>query len=149
MASLAAIKRREIKAQLDLLVQQYRSVSKQLRHELGAANKVTLKTQLADLERQMAAAEQELQALQSNATGESPETGDTVDKTELLDRLRRHFNMTELRTLSFRLGINHEEIDRNEGQTAMARELIDYCIRHERLDELVALVNRLRPDIRD
>ncbi len=62
----------------------------------------------------------------------------------LRQRLVTGFNLPELDDLIFELGIAPDEI---AGQTrsAKARELVSYCQRNERLGDLEATVNRLRP----
>lgn len=59
--------------------------------------------------------------------------------------LTTHFNESELRTLCFTLGgVDYESLC-SGGKADHARELVAYCQRHGRLDELAAQVWALRP----
>ncbi|MCB0078748.1 MAG: hypothetical protein KDD73_15155 [Anaerolineales bacterium] len=64
----------------------------------------------------------------------------------LRDQLSHRFNLDELRTLCFDLAIPYENL---AGSTlsAKARELVTYCERHHRTDDLVALLREQRPDL--
>lgn len=57
-----------------------------------------------------------------------------------------HFNISELQTLCFSLGIDHESWGRI-GKVDMVRELIRYCQRHGRLLELRDELVRQRPRV--
>ena len=56
---------------------------------------------------------------------------------QLLKTLTERFNLEELKTLCFELGVDHEALDGSTKQ-AKARELILYMSRHGRLLDLVA-----------
>ena len=60
--------------------------------------------------------------------------------------LATRFNKSELRTLCFGLGIAHERLP---GETIqdMALELLNYCDRRRRVDQLVEIGQRMRPDV--
>ena len=64
---------------------------------------------------------------------------------KLRDQMMEHFNKSELRDICFDLSINHENI---AGDTLndMARELVLYCHRLRRIEELVKYCEKLRPD---
>jgi hypothetical protein len=67
-----------------------------------------------------------------------------------LSRLRQlivgHYNVEELRTLCFDLGVNYGELG-GEGLGAKARELLLYLERHDLIPELLEIGKRLRPDV--
>ncbi len=67
-----------------------------------------------------------------------------MDLTELRDFITKYFDYNELRDLCFDLGIDHENLP-GESKSAKARELVAYCQRRNRLDELEATCRRLRP----
>ncbi len=75
----------------------------------------------------------------------------TEDNTTLFDwaQLRQSlvesFDDNELRDLCFDLRIDYESLS-GEGKSAKARELVTYCERHKRLDELQAAINRAQSD---
>ncbi len=73
-----------------------------------------------------------------------------VSPRNLVSGLRRllikHFDIDELRTLCFELGIDYDSL-RGESRDDKARELVTYLERRGRLDELVEVGRRLRPDI--
>lgn len=64
----------------------------------------------------------------------------------LFELLLRHFNLDELRTLCFRLGIDFDSVE-GSGKAGRARELLLYVNRRGRLGELVDEVQQMRPDI--
>ncbi|MCI4670934.1 MAG: hypothetical protein MRZ79_22550 [Bacteroidia bacterium] len=59
---------------------------------------------------------------------------------ERLATLKKFFNLEELREMSVKMGIDHEEID-GKTKSAFARELILAVERRERIPELDTLVN--------
>lgn len=61
--------------------------------------------------------------------------------------LSTRFNESELRTLCFYLGIDYDDLP-GDGKTDKARELIAYLERHDRMPELVKIVQQLRAEIR-
>ena len=64
---------------------------------------------------------------------------------ELVDHIKEHFNIDDIEGLCFNLGIDHEEI---AGDTlgTKARNLVLFCKRHGRLDELVGYCAKSRPN---
>jgi len=66
--------------------------------------------------------------------------------TQLREFLTARFNTGELKTLCFDMGVEYEDLP-GEGRADKARELVDYCDRHECLDKLVEVGRRLRPEI--
>ena len=58
--------------------------------------------------------------------------------------LTQHFDLEELRQLSFDIDINYEEL-RGETLTAKAQALVEYSLRHNKLTDLVAQCRQLRP----
>lgn len=72
----------------------------------------------------------------------------TAMTQDYLIKLRRlvasHFDLEELRTLCFDLGINYDDL-RGEGNANKARELVAYFERRGRIPELVAKCAQQRP----
>jgi hypothetical protein len=58
--------------------------------------------------------------------------------------LTQRFDLEELRTLCFQLGVGYDDL-RGEGRTAKTRELILLCQRKGQLDRLAARVRQSRP----
>jgi hypothetical protein len=65
---------------------------------------------------------------------------------DLKNKMDEYFNTNEIETLCFDLGIDYENLS-GEGKSAKIRELIEYCRRQDRLDELVARVRAERPKV--
>jgi hypothetical protein len=59
--------------------------------------------------------------------------------------LAKRFDVEELRTLCFHLGVDYDDL-KGEGKTGKARELVAFLERHRRIGELVAIGKQLRPD---
>ena len=64
----------------------------------------------------------------------------------MLDLLTRHFNLEELRTLCFELDIPFDELG-GQGVRGVARELLLYVQRRDRLPELLATLRVERPSV--
>lgn len=64
--------------------------------------------------------------------------------TGFLDYLTQHYNEGEIRTLCFDLGIDYDSLPA-VGKADKARELITYCARFGRMNELVTAAQRGRP----
>jgi len=71
----------------------------------------------------------------------------TIDKLKLLDILATNFNLDEIQDLCFQLQKIDIENLAGETKRAIARELIDFLSRRNRLPELVALIQRQRPGV--
>ena len=69
---------------------------------------------------------------------------DALQLKQLRQLLTKHFSLEELRTLSFDLGIDFDEIG-GETKSAKVREFISYAERHGRLDDLLAEAAAARP----
>lgn len=69
----------------------------------------------------------------------------TGDDRVLAIRLGRAFNLEELYDLEFRLGVPDGDIG-NMTVAARARELVRWCRRRGRIDDLILLMGELRPD---
>ena len=67
------------------------------------------------------------------------------DTTQLHRFLVDHFNLEELKTLCFNLGIEYEDLG-GEGRSDKARELVRAMQRRTRLEHLVAHLSIARPD---
>jgi hypothetical protein len=70
-----------------------------------------------------------------------------VDAVALRRILAERFDLEELRTLCFDLGVRYDDLPA-EGQQAKARELVAYLQRRERLDQLASYLRQHRPDIK-
>ena len=64
----------------------------------------------------------------------------------MLDLLTRHFNLEELRTLCFELGIPFDELG-GQGLRGVSRELLLYVQRRDRLPELLTALTVERPSV--
>ncbi len=56
----------------------------------------------------------------------------------------QHYNLDEMRTLCFELGIKYGDIDGVTRQRK-AQALIEYCDRHDLLDDLIRHIQQTRP----
>lgn len=150
MSSLREMKIAELKKSMELWMAQYTAVNKQLRLEMNPMTKTTLQAQLDELETQIETAELELANLEnggaSAAPAVSPASGSDI-KQQLYDVLNEYYKVSELHDLIFEdLGLEHEVvIGTYKTRKELARELIGYCYRHGRLDELTAIVKAARP----
>jgi hypothetical protein len=68
-----------------------------------------------------------------------------MNKIELLNSMKNAFSTEEIREVCIELGIDYENLG-GEGKGAKIRELIQYLERRGRLNELVAIYHRERPD---
>lgn len=73
-----------------------------------------------------------------------------VSQNENLTRLRQNlttcFNVSELQTLCFDLGVDYENLP-SRGKDDLTRELVMYCQRHNLLPHLVDKCRALRPQV--
>lgn len=74
------------------------------------------------------------------------EQGEPGSRTKLRQLLSTHFNEGELRTLCFDLNMEYDDLI-GAGPADKARELISYLERHSRIDELLVVGKRVRPDV--
>ena len=65
---------------------------------------------------------------------------------ELTNLISKHFNVEELRTFCFRLGIEYDDLPA-QGNENKARELVKYFERRNNLDELAQESQRVRPNV--
>ena len=59
-----------------------------------------------------------------------------------------HYDLEELRTLCFQLGVEYDDL-RGEGRSGKARELVRLMSRHGRLETLLTSLERERPELFD
>ena len=71
----------------------------------------------------------------------------TEAKAVLKNKLTSHFNYSELQELCFELGINFKEEIPGNDKKQKVMELIGYCERRGRLQELIERAKRYRPHI--
>jgi hypothetical protein len=64
-------------------------------------------------------------------------------RDDLYQRLVRQFNVEEIRDLTFALGIDYEDL-RGSGKSGIARELVLYMQRRNRLDDLNSAIQERR-----
>ncbi|MFO7539878.1 MAG: hypothetical protein R6X32_17710 [Chloroflexota bacterium] len=65
---------------------------------------------------------------------------------QLRQQIMHSFDESELRTLGFDLGIRYDDLEGDIRQDKV-RELLLYCLRHGRLDELVTALVAARPHL--
>ncbi|MCP4424626.1 MAG: toll/interleukin-1 receptor domain-containing protein [Chloroflexi bacterium] len=67
-------------------------------------------------------------------------------ETKLREKISRHFNTDELRTLCVDLGVNYDDLP-GRNISGKARELVGFCARHGRLPEITALCRQKVPRV--
>ena len=72
---------------------------------------------------------------------------DQATKFNLSVHLKESFSKSELRTLSFRLNIDFDDLS-GETKANKAEELISFCQRHHRVRALLDTVRKLRPHLK-
>ena len=65
------------------------------------------------------------------------------DRRNFHQNLIHHFNMQELRMIAFEMYIQHENF--SDKRDSFARELIEYCERHQHIKELKEICQKNRP----
>ncbi|GIK54869.1 MAG: SUMF1/EgtB/PvdO family nonheme iron enzyme [Chloroflexi bacterium] len=65
----------------------------------------------------------------------------------LRDLLNQHFNDAELRQLTFDLGIEYENLPGPKTRIGKSQALVEYCLRHGRLPDLITRCQTLRPHV--
>ena len=85
-----------------------------------------------------------LQASPPSSGAQASGSASEPDLVTLHTVLTQSFDLEELRTLCFELGVAYDDL-RREGRTAKARELLKLCQRKEQLDRLVVRVRQARP----
>ncbi len=68
-------------------------------------------------------------------------------RIQLFNAMANSFNLSELRTLCFKLGVNHEDLPGENTIIDTTRELIVYVDRRNQLNALLALLQQERPAI--
>ena len=69
-----------------------------------------------------------------------------VDRARLRQTLKDSFDLSELKTIAFDLGIDYQDLPAAT-QGDLARELVARCERRNRVPELVAKIEEMYPDI--
>jgi hypothetical protein len=123
----------------------------------GGSRKVKIKTP-AGLELEFTPdkrmSQREVLALVEQLTVSADGAGEAVEarpatlnsRTQLRQLLSKHFDEGELQTLCFDLGVDYDSLP-GDGKGDKVRALIAYLERRGRVQELVALGKRLRPDV--
>ncbi|MBX3056981.1 MAG: hypothetical protein KF770_10955 [Anaerolineae bacterium] len=65
----------------------------------------------------------------------------------LRDLLNQHFNDAELRQLTFDLGIEYENLPGPKTRIGKAQSLVEHCLRHGRLPDLLTHCHTQRPQV--
>ncbi len=76
----------------------------------------------------------------------APTPVETKSLVTLADLITRYFNLSEVRDLCFRLGIEYEDVG-GEGKSEKVRELVMLAERNGRLHHLIPLLQQLRPHV--
>ncbi len=71
---------------------------------------------------------------------------DNIDKQELERLISTHFNLSELRTLMFELGINFEDIE-GDSISSKSVELMRYVRRNNKIPSLLEKLKSVRPNV--
>lgn len=66
--------------------------------------------------------------------------------SEFANVIAEYFNLEELKSLCFKLGIEYDNLGDNLGVKASARELVKYAKRYSLLDALVVACQEVRPN---
>jgi hypothetical protein len=64
--------------------------------------------------------------------------------SKLRGLIGKYFNVGELKSLCFDIDINYDELP-GENLSIKVQELVSYCYRHNRTEELIAVCKQLRP----
>jgi hypothetical protein len=75
------------------------------------------------------------------------EPDDLETAVQIQTILASRFDLEELKTLCFRLGVAFDSL-RGEGLEGKSRELVAYWQRRQQLAQLVSAIRRYRPDIK-
>lgn len=97
------------------------------------------------LVREIAATTDDLQSTQLGVNGNKDEVGQKKITQALFFAISHRFNIEELKTLCFSLGVDFDDIV-GEGKAGKIRELVLYCQRHDKLEELVNQCSQWRPN---
>ena len=71
----------------------------------------------------------------------------TLQEVEVLNHLNQYFNLEEMKTLCFQIGIDFEQVS-GLTKNAKACELILLAKRTEKYENLLCAIQRLRPNLR-
>ncbi len=76
--------------------------------------------------------------------GDAQKPGPTPDQTAAFDSLRSQFNLEELETICWELGITFDDLPART-LTGKARQLVERAVALNALDKLIDIVRRERP----
>lgn len=82
----------------------------------------------------------------TQAVGKISETWDEKELPQLVQLLNRHFNEEELKTFTFELGEQYDNLPA-QGKEAKIRELVTKFFRHRRMTELAEHAMKTRPKV--
>ena len=85
---------------------------------------------------------------EDEGAGPSQVAQPSVDQIALFDQLRGQFNLEELETICWELGIPFDDLPA-KGLTGKARQLVERAVTLNALDKLIAIVGRERPQADD
>ena len=60
--------------------------------------------------------------------------------------MKLHFNVSEIKDLCLDIGVEYEDVAGGEVRAAWSRELVRYCYRYNRTEELITICKKLRPN---
>jgi hypothetical protein len=164
MTSISRLQRKQnaLQHQYDLLSEKIERLRAAHAIEAAAAPRFQLEKQIEQAESEFDAVEQQLDELEAQleraaSTGPgqaappaAPATATRALDREYLIRLRQtltaRFDVGELRTLCFDLGVDYDDLP-GQGRASKARELIRYLERRDRIPDLVSFGGQMRPDI--
>ncbi|MFC1466278.1 MAG: hypothetical protein ACFLMY_15665 [Candidatus Brachytrichaceae bacterium NZ_4S206] len=90
---------------------------------------------------------QPVAASEAHDVAQMAQTPSVAYRVRLRELMLKHFDISELKTLCFDLGVDYESLgSADAGRTDKVRELILYFERRDRLSELVTACARLRPE---
>ena len=164
MTSISRLQRKQnaLQHQYDLLSEKIDRLRAAHAIEAAAAPRFQLEKQIEQAQSELDAVEQQLDELEAELeragstepgqgarpAGPAPEER-ALDR-EYLSRLRQtltgRFDVGELRTLCFDLGVDYDDLP-GQGKASKARELIRYLERRGRIPDLVTVGGQMRPDV--
>ena len=83
----------------------------------------------------------------SLAPAPSPREFTHQNKLRLRDLIIKHFTLNDLRTICQNMAIDYESIEGGDNKAAKARELVAYCDRRMKLQQLVETCREFLPDV--
>ena len=164
MTYISRLQRKQsaLQHQYDLLSEKIERLRAAHAIEAAAASRFQLEKQIEQAQSELDAVDQQLDELEAEleragstepghgAPPVAPALEERAPDREYLIRLRQtltgRFDVGELRTLCFDLGLDYDDLP-GEGRASKARELIRYLERRGRIPDLVTVGGQMRPDV--